>query len=418
VSEIDPITEPVRVASRDRKLLLAAVLLLIAILGAALAIGGWNTRPTLVLTVPVPSATAAPVATPASSVVLAAEPTGDLLFVRGPLTDGPGNGTAWRVPVAGGPPVELGPATEATWAADGRSIHLVSQDNACVPTLTTISDTGAAQTVVNTGLHPLDGGFAWSPDGREIVFARFHNGPPGGSCRSQGGVYPEDAAIQDIIAMNADGTGQRVLVAQVFPSRPVRWSSDGTRIAYTNNVPASEAGPFDPTIVQVSDGLSIPSTTVVLDGVNDPGWSPDDTRLAFTYFVAGAKHFGIATVEGASLLDLGPGDEYALAPAWSPNGKALAAAFQVAAPDGTLIPGGIVIQQADGSGRRVLNRADAEGFDGPPSWSPDGAWLAYVGVARDGPGSGGIQLAAADGMSGRVLDDTAGAVWVAWQPNP
>ncbi len=409
------------------KLLAAAALLLATLIGAAAAIGAWNSRPTLVVVVPIaspsagPSATAAPSADhtpkPSPPAVAAVEPTGALLFVRGVAAESDRNGSAWIVPAAGGPPLNLGPAIEASWASDGRSIHLVSQDAKCVPTLTTLSVDGQARAVIRTGLHSEDGAFAWSPDGRQIVFIRYHNGPPGGSCGSQGGTYPADAVVQDIVAMNADGSGQHVLVPKVWLSRPITWSPDGTTIAYVNTI-TDQSSLLDPVLVRIADGTRTSLATAPLDGVGIPRWSPDGSRLALTLFIDGVRHIGVLTIDGATLRDLGSGDDHAQEPAWSPDGASIAVAFDIASPDGTLNPGGIAIHAADGTGRQELSLPDIQSMSEPPGWSPDGTWLAYVRTAGKGGGSDGIALVDAQGSARREMPDTAGAQWVTWQPAP
>ncbi len=327
-------------------------------------------------------------------------------------------GSAWLASVAGGRRLQLGPAVEASWAADGRSINLISQDDMCVPTLTTVSVDGPyVSSLVRNGLRSLDGAFAWSPDGRQVVFSRFHNGPPAGMCGSQGGVYMADESVQDIMIMNGDGTDQRVLVPMVWPQRPITWSSDGTRIAFANAVGDLGQNLLEPVVVRVSDGVQTLLTRAPLEGMTSPRWSPDGTRLAFRFYVEGVTHIGVIKVDRAELLDLGTGDDYVQPPpVWSSDGETIAAAFEVAS-DGTLNPGGIVIHRADGSGRRELSLTDINVYS-PLTWSPDGAWLAYNIAGAEGGGWGGIALVRADGSSPRELRETSGAQWVAWQPAP
>ena len=266
------------------------------------------------------------------------------------------------------------------------------------------------------GLRVDDAAFAWSPDGRQVVFIRWHNGPPPGSCGSQGGTVAEDAALQDVIVMNADGTDQRVLVPKVWLSRPITWSPDGTLIAYANTI-TNASSLLDPVVVRVADGLRTPLTSTPLDGVSVPRWSPDGTQLAFTTFIGAVKHIGIITVDGARLRDLGSGDDHAEEPAWSPDGTSIAVAFDVVSPDSTLNPGGIAIHAADGGSRRELRLPDVQSLSEPPTWSSEGTWLGYVRTAAQGGGSGGIALVAVDGSVGRELADTVGAQWVSWQPS-
>ena len=216
-------------------------------------------------------------------------PESSLLFFRGVVNEGDRNGSAWVVPAQGGAPRKLGPAVEASWAADGRSIHLVSEDVDCVPTLTTVSPTGKALSVVDVGLRAQDGAFAWSPDDRQILFSRYHSGAPQGSCGSQGGTYGSDQVVQDIVVMNADGSNQRILVPLVWTTRPIEWSPDGTQIAYANTIIEGPDTHLDPVVVNVSDGRQTSMADQPLGGVTSPRWSSDGTRLAFSVFVDGVR---------------------------------------------------------------------------------------------------------------------------------
>jgi Tol biopolymer transport system component len=375
----------------------------------------------IVTTAPIPDSTAAATVRVAPSAwpsPVPVEPTGDLLFFRGSRVEGGLNGSAWLASVAGGQRLQLGPAIEASWAENGQSIQIVSQDDTCVPNLTTVSlDGSSVSGVVRKGLRSEDGAFAWSPDGRQVVFSRYHNGPPAGMCGSQGGAYVSEEVVQDIMLMNADGTSQRVLVPLVWPQRPITWSPDGTRIAFANAVGDLGENQLDLVAVRVSDGVETKLTAAPLEGMTSPRWSPDGTRLAFKFSIEGVTHMGVMRVDGARLLDLGTGDDYAQPPpVWSPDGETIATAFEIAS-DGTLNPGGIVIHRADGTGRRELSLTDINVYS-PLTWSPDGAWLAYnMAAGRDG-GWGGIALVSTDGSSRRELPETSGAQWVAWQPAP
>jgi Tol biopolymer transport system component len=357
--------------------------------------------------VPSPT-TVIPTASPTSA---PREPSGDVLFFRSSGVEGASNGSAWLAPVAGGPPIELGPAAEASWAADGRSIHLVTQDASCVPTLKTVSVDGSqVGNPVRTGLRTEDGAFAWSPDGGQVVFSRFHNGGQQ-FCGSQGGAYGPDALVQDVMVMDADGSHQRVLVPMVLPSRPISWSPDGTRIAFASVIGDANLNLVLPFVLRVSDGKQTQLTAAPFEGLTSPRWSPDGTRLAFSFFLDGVKKFGLVPAAGGARLDLG-GAENTQDLAWSPDSGTIAAAFDVDV-NGALNPGGIVLDKADASGSVVLTLTDIEVFSMPPSWSPAGDWIAYVTTV-----SGGIGLVRADGSSQRGLPVIAGVQWVVWQPNP
>jgi Tol biopolymer transport system component len=203
----------------------------------------------------------------------------------------------------------------------------------------------------------------------------------------------------------------------VWTARPLDWSPDGTRIAYASSIVEGAATSLDPTVVRVSDGVQTPMANLPLGGVTSPSWSPDGTRLAFSMFVGGARHTAVIIVAKTQLADLGPGDETSQEPSWSPDGRRLAVAFASPTGDAANDPGGINIHLTGGSALQVVSLPDIETFSTPPSWSPDGTWLAYIRTSTDGSGAAGIGLA---GMlnSTQAVADTAGAQWVAWQPAP
>jgi Tol biopolymer transport system component len=367
-----------------------------------------------------PSLAPSPTALASASPSPAAASGGGLLFMRmteQPL-DGPWPKTAEIVPVAGGPAVVLGTAIDAAWAADGRSVHLVSEDEGCVPSLTTVSPDGTVLGTVRGGLKEQDSAFAWSPSGEQVAFLRFHNGAPSRSCGSQGGTYTGDEVVQDVILMDADGTGQHVLVPMVYPSRPLAWSPDGSLILVPNAAPSRNIDVLETLLVSPADGAQTTLEGISFIDMSSPRWSPDGSRLACTLFKDGARAIGVISIAAHTRADFGAGDPRTHEPSWSPDGASIAAAFDLVQPDGSYVAGDVAIRGVDGSGRRVLGLTDVQVFSEPPSWSPDGERLAYVATAADGGGFGGIALVGLDGRDRTAVAGTEGAQWVVWQPVP
>jgi dipeptidyl aminopeptidase/acylaminoacyl peptidase len=138
-------------------------------------------------------------------------------------------------------------------------------------------------------------------------------------------------------------------------------------------------------------------------------WSPDGRRLAF-----GVSSVGLANpynglrmfdqVSGTDRLVLKPSDsprEYDWFDIdWAPDAKRLA-----------YVSGGrISLVNVDGTGRTLLQTGTV-GRDHSPSWSPDGAWIAYA--TRDGYSS--VYVIRPDGSQRTLLARHASAP--AWSPD-
>jgi dipeptidyl aminopeptidase/acylaminoacyl peptidase len=370
---------------------------------------------------PSPSPSVEPNASPSAAPTPSpTAPTGLLLYFRGPV-EGTLNGSAWVIPSTGGKARSLGPAIEASWAADGQSIHLVRLNPTCVPQLRTVTPDGKVVSVVGSGFRAGDAAFAWSPDERRVVFVRYHNGAPRGSCGSQGGVLRPSQMVADIVVMYANGVGKRVLMARVWPGRPLAWSPDSSRIAVARSTHPVDASH------QVLDLVRIPGGAVTnlgrklgstnLEGLSPPTWSSDGTHLAFTVY-RGTTHAMVAAVDGSSLRNLGSGTTRDYEPGWAPDGDHVAVAYNIA-KNGTIVGGGLSIRSIDGQEVRDLGLTNVQVFAGSPSWSPGGNRIAYIRTVTDaGGGLGGIVVIWPDGSHPRVLGGTRGADWVAWQPSP
>jgi Tol biopolymer transport system component len=371
---------------------------------------------------PSPSPSVQPSASsPSATTAAPAAPRGLLLFLREEPGEGTFNRSAWVVPSKGGPARSLGPATEASWSADGRLVHLVRLNAKCVPRLRTVTPEGKVVSEVKSVFRAGDGAFAWSPDGRRVVFLRYHNGAPPSSCGPGVTTVTPNQTVRDIMVMYANGVGKRVLMARVWPLRPLSWSSDGSRIAVARSTrPINESH-------QVLDLVQVPGGTVTnlagkpgspsLEGLSPPTWSPDSTHLASTVYKL-TSHAMVAAVDGTGLRDLGSGTTSDYEPGWAPDSDHVAVAYDKV-KNGTIVGGGMSIRSIDGANVRDLGLNNVQVDAGPPSWSPAGDRIAYVRtVAYGSAGPGRIVVVWPDGSHPRVLAGTGAADWVAWQPSP
>jgi Tol biopolymer transport system component len=289
---------------------------------------------------------------------------------------------------------------------------------------------------VSEGLQSLDFDFAWSPDGGKVMFVRFRDGPPPKMCGSQGGTYQN--LVEDLWVMNADGSGGRVLIPNVPMNglRSVVWAPDSLRVAYLAAAKFAIGTATSVTFVRVRDGNSIESgTSTVSDGATGLAWSPDGTRLAFSFrpdAAAGINHIAIVDSDASSdrYTDLIVRDTSGLnlsVPLWAPDGRTIAATQEIVGADGMITGAAIrLLDATQPDMARDLGVTDVEVFD-RPTWSPDGRWLAYVQQVQDANGSrpGSIVALAIDGSDRHVLAEptaagrTSGVIdSIDWQPAP
>lgn len=208
---------------------------------------------------------------------------------------------------------------------------------------------------------------AWSPDGMRIAFARESGEDPGGELSTS------------IYVMNADGINvRRVTTGEGVQDTSPTWSPDGSMIAFSSN----REGFSDIWVVR-ADGTGLRQLTDLseqgVDSAGLPAWSPDGSVIAFRRSPLEASEEpelqGIWAVEvdSGELLELTSGpsilDED---PSWSPDGRRLA--FSRKIRTGTSVYTAIYVANLDEGTEIPLTRGAGE-----PAWSPDGTRIAFDG---------------------------------------
>jgi Tol biopolymer transport system component len=230
------------------------------------------------------------------------------------------------------------------------------------------SDGSGVKQLTNLGPEAYAFWESWSPDGKQIVFNVFS--PPN--------------FVGDIWLMNADGSNQHlVLKEDKFRNERPSFTPDGQLLLFDRcNLQIEECAIFRVGL----DGRGLTQLTKYELGIADlsASASPDGQSLLF----AGRERDGIISAlylkaGDATLQRLTPAPLSAQEPNWSPDGTKIAFSSHCCNPQNQEI----WIVNADGSGIQRLTNNGTNFFEGlddvAPSWSPQGDAIVFERHAHD-----------------------------------
>jgi len=232
-------------------------------------------------------------------------------------------------------------------------------------------------------------------------------------------VFASGGFPRALFTIEPDGSGRTKIVDE--GDDPV-WSPDGARIAYTAP-PTLSHGPQ--LAIANADGTGTVFPTGTADNESQPSWSPDGRKIAFTRFVPDGPFFvfevfvtnadgtGQARITDSRSDDLGFA---ATEPAWSPDGTRIAFTRTITQAGNQPLDEEIYVMDADGTGLTRLTHNPATTVlsnDLSPAWSPDGSQIVYS--SRRG-GSYGVHVMNANGTGVRRVADAPQASFPAWSP--
>jgi DNA-binding CsgD family transcriptional regulator len=213
-----------------------------------------------------------------------------------------------------------------------------------------------------------------------------------------------------IYVMAHDGSGRTSIITNSemeFDEQPA-WSPDGTKIAFTRGT-SRYVGSSD-IYVAGADGSAVTRLTNLSGNEIRPTWSPDGSRIAFLYdtslWVMNADGSAVTMIYGSTDLGIS-------APSWSPVGSRIVFHGYSYDHNGRRASDIFTVND-DGSQLTRLTNDPAN--DALPAWSPDGARIAFV-RAPVGTTSvyGEIHVMNADGSNQVKLADNG--TEPAWSPD-
>ena len=254
------------------------------------------------------------------------------------------------------------------WTPDGTSVaFLTSEGSDAIQMIGLwIMDEGGTNTRRLTYKNSHDYDFSFSPDGDRLVYASKGSQPDASDWM---GIYIVEIHNGETVTLKSQAG---------YLGNPV-WSPDGKWIAYKASDRDSDA--YDLYVIDDSgsDPRKINGNVKISPYVTSLSWAPDSKSLATVCVIDGNMDICIFPIDGTAPVRLTSSSNEEKHPSWSPDGRSIAfVSYQI-------IKSGLCVDfyTINVDDLSTIQLTDFPPFDRlyytpPPSWSPNGDYLAVV----------------------------------------